>query len=379
MYNNFDSQILENKKILIVDDNALNRKILKEQLLKMGVIVTMAENGAEGIKVAKDTIPDLILLDIMMPLVNGYEVCKSLKEDYSTRDIPIIFLSAKIDSEDIVKGLRLGAVDYINKPFLHPEELLARISTHIEIKIYRDSLVVQNERLNSINQEKNDFIATIVHDLKNPVFNISLIAKTILKDKNINKEDIKDLAQDIEKSSDKILSLINSILDLASYENNREIRYEQININETLFACITLQKENAKRKNIKLNLDLSETQIDIVSDRTALMQIFDNIISNAIKYSFLDTEVNINYNISDNQDYVIINIEDSGPGISPEDQKKMFGKFTKLTAKPTGDESSSGLGLYAVKISAELINADIKISSTMGKGSIFSIYLPYNP
>jgi signal transduction histidine kinase len=146
-----------------------------------------------------------------------------------------------------------------------------------------------------------------------------------------------------------------------------------------LFACITLQKENAKRKNIKLNLDLSETQIDIVSDRTALMQIFDNIISNAIKYSFLDTEVNINYNISDNQDYVIINIEDSGPGISPEDQKKMFGKFTKLTAKPTGDESSSGLGLYAVKISAELINADIKISSTMGKGSIFSIYLPYNP
>lgn len=377
MFLNFDTHILENKTILIVDDNALNRKILREQLEKVGVSTLDAENGAQAIAISKSELPDMILLDIMMPGVNGYEVCKTLKEDMNTKDIPIIFLTAKIESEDIVKGLRLGAVDYINKPFLHPEELIARISTHIELKIYRDSLLIQNERLNQINQEKNDFIATIVHDLKNPVYNISLLAKTIRTEQNISREDIEEFAKDIELSSNKVLSLVSTILDLASFENNKEVKFEAININETITIATTLQKESAKRKNITLNLKHTDQNIDLVTDRKAFINIFDNLLSNAIKYSPFDSEVKIQCFIKDDNNKLQIDIIDQGPGISHEDQKKMFGKFARLSAKPTGDETSSGLGLYSVKMYAELINAEILLDSELGKGSTFSIVLPY--
>lgn len=374
MFRSYDSQLLENKTILIVDDNALSRKILKEQLEKALVNVIMADNGNEAIQIAKEILPDMILLDIMMPVVSGFDVCLELKENYETKDIPIIFLTAKIDTEDIVKGLRLGAVDYINKPFLHPEELIARITTQIELKIYRDSLVIQNETLNQINQEKNDFIATIVHDLKNPIFNISLISKTLQKANKLTTEDIIDLANDIEISSNKILNLINSILELASFENNKKIVPELLNVNEIILSSTYLQKESAKFKGININLVENNEQIFLNTDRNAFIQIYDNILSNAIKYSPFDSEVKIDYYIVDN--YFKVNVKDSGPGISKDEQKKMFGKFAKLSSKPTGNETSTGLGLFSVKLYSELIGAEIKVDSTLGEGSTFSIIIP---
>jgi len=376
MYKSYDSQLLENKTILVVDDNALSRKILKEQLERAFVNVILADNGNEAIKIAKEKLPDMILLDIMMPVVSGYDVCIELKENYDTKDIPIIFLTAKIDTEDIVKGLRLGAVDYINKPFLHPEELLARITTQIELKIYRDSLVIQNETLNQINQEKNDFIVTIVHDLKNPIFNISLISKTLQKASGLTTEDIIDLANDIEISSNKILNLINSILELASFENNKKILLELLNMNEIILSSTFLQKESARVKDINLNLIENDEQIFMNTDRNAFIQIYDNILSNAIKYSPFDSEVKIDYTIVDNR--FKVNIKDSGPGISKEDQKKMFGKFAKLSSIPTGNETSTGLGLFSVKMYSELIGAEIEVQTSLGEGSTFSIIVPFN-
>lgn len=376
MYKSYDSQLLENKTILVVDDNALSRKILKEQLERAFVNVILADNGNEAIKIAKEKLPDMILLDIMMPVVSGYDVCIELKENYDTKDIPIIFLTAKIDTEDVVKGLRLGAVDYINKPFLHPEELLARITTQIELKIYRDSLVIQNETLNQINQEKNDFIVTIVHDLKNPIFNISLISKTLQKASGLTTEDIIDLANDIEISSNKILNLINSILELASFENNKKILLELLNMNEIILSSTFLQKESARVKDINLNLIENDEQIFMNTDRNAFIQIYDNILSNAIKYSPFDSEVKIDYAIVDNR--FKVNIKDSGPGISKEDQKKMFGKFAKLSSIPTGNETSTGLGLFSVKMYSELIGAEIEVQTSLGEGSTFSIIVPFN-
>lgn len=376
---NFNFGILRYRKILIIDDNQLNRKILFEHLNKVGSIVLTASDGEEAIEVAIKERPDLILLDVMMPKINGFEVCRKLKEDDRTQNIPIIFQTARIAHEDIIKGLKLGAVDYINKPFLHPEELLARITTQVELKDFRDNLITTNENLIRINQEKNDFINTIVHDLKNPIYNISLLAKTIRSERNLSQEDIEEFATDIELSSSKVLSLVTSILELASFENTKEIHLEPINLNEVVMIATTLQKESARQKNITLILNQDVDSIDFITDRDAFVHIFDNILSNAIKYTPSDKKVIINYFISQDNNNIIIEVIDQGPGISEDDQKKMFGKFAKLSAKPTGGESSSGLGLYAVKLYAEMINAQILVESKLGEGSKFIILLPYLP
>lgn len=141
----------------------------------------------------------------------------------------------------------------------------------------------------------------------------------------------------------------------------------------------TLQKESARQKNITLILNQDVDSIDFITDRDAFVHIFDNILSNAIKYTPSDKKVIINYFISQDNNNIIIEVIDQGPGISEDDQKKMFGKFAKLSAKPTGGESSSGLGLYAVKLYAEMINAQILVESKLGEGSKFIILLPYLP
>ena len=151
---------------------------------------------------------------------------------------------------------------------------------------------------------------------------------------------------------------------------------ELLNMNEIILSSTFLQKESARVKDINLNLIENDEQIFMNTDRNAFIQIYDNILSNAIKYSPFDSEVKIDYAIVDNR--FKVNIKDSGPGISKEDQKKMFGKFAKLSSIPTGNETSTGLGLFSVKMYSELIGAEIEVQTSLGEGSTFSIIVPFN-
>lgn len=372
----FSKKEIIKKRILIVDDNALNLKILKENINDIGMISYEANNGKSALEIAEKEIPDLILLDIMMPSISGFDVCKILKSNPKTKDIPIIFLTAKTEAEDIVKGFELGAVDYINKPFLHPAELLARINTHLKLQEYSNDLLTQNDQLNQLIKDKNDFLSIAAHDLKNPIYSISILAKSILEDENISKEDVDSQIGEIISTSSRMLEIINSILDInALEEGKKSIKPEEILLEEMVQVMIRLYEERAKIKGIKLHYSNSISELVLFTDRMAINQSLDNLISNAIKYSPFNKNIyiRVSQTIGNN---VKIEIQDEGPGISANDLSKMFGKFVKLTARPTGDESSTGLGLSIVKRYIESIGGTIHCESQLGHGANFIINIP---
>ncbi|MCX6147954.1 MAG: response regulator, partial [Candidatus Kapabacteria bacterium] len=168
---------LNSKKILVVDDNPLNLKVLDEHFRTFGFQIFVSKSGAAAIDICKTELPDIVLLDIMMPHMDGFQVIDELKKDETTSEIPIIFLTARTQTNDIIKGFNKGAVDYIMKPF-NPEELTARVNTHLKMKEMMVRLETQNKKLIELNNEKNHFLGIAAHDMKNPIFSISMLAKS---------------------------------------------------------------------------------------------------------------------------------------------------------------------------------------------------------
>jgi signal transduction histidine kinase len=360
--------------ILVIDDNPANLQVLGNQLRDRDMEIAVATSGAKGIEIAKAKSPDLILLDIMMPEMDGYEVCERLKSEDRTKDIPVIFLTARMEEDDIVKGFSLGAVDYITKPFMIAE-LRARVRTHLKMKEYKEEIERKNEKLHKLNTEKNELLGIAAHDLKNPIYNISMLGRVLRDEPGLNEEERLEFAGDIISTSEKMIQLITRLLDLNAIETGKvTVGEEPVIIDEVVSAQIDSYKDRASAKNITLHFDKSEENMVARADRSAVLQVLDNLISNAVKYSPFDRNVYIRQ--SKHNDYIRIEVEDEGPGLTSEDKKQLFGKFAKLSAKPTGEESSTGLGLSIVKKYAELMNGRIWCESEPGQGANFILELP---
>jgi two-component system sensor histidine kinase/response regulator len=365
---------LNSKKILVVDDNPLNLKVLDEHFRTFGFQIFVSKSGASAIDICKSELPDIVLLDIMMPLMDGFQVIDELKKDATTSEIPIIFLTARTQTNDIIKGFNKGAVDYIMKPF-NPEELTARVNTHLKMKEMMVRLETQNKKLIELNNEKNHFLGIAAHDMKNPIFSISMLAKSIRDDKNINREDVEDFTNDIITTSDRMLLLIKDLLDINAIEQGlMKFNIESFDLLENLSSICDIYTQNANLKQIKLHFEPKNDSYIINSDRRAITQILDNLLSNAIKFSPFGK--NIVLEILDFENKIQISVLDEGPGISSEDMLKLFGKFTKLSALPTADESSTGLGLSIAKQYVEALCGKIWCESILGQGAKFIFELP---
>jgi DNA-binding response OmpR family regulator len=207
--------------ILIVDDTRVNLQLLGKILMKVHYELAIANSGYEALDMVKEVKPDLILLDVMMPGIDGYDVCKALKSSPDTKDIPVIFLTAKSEKEDIVTGFDLGAVDYVTKPF-NSAELLARVKTHLELKYARDLLAKQNEKLKQLNDVKNEFLGMAAHDLRNPIGSITTTLSYILEylNSNLSEKQVKFL-RNIEKAGKYMNVLLNDLLDLTAIESGK--------------------------------------------------------------------------------------------------------------------------------------------------------------
>jgi signal transduction histidine kinase len=359
--------------VLIVDDNPENIKVVGSHLRKKNIEISIATSGEKALLITKSRLPDLILLDIMMPKMDGFEVCKKLKKDSLTNDIPIIFLTAKIETRDIVKAFNCGVVDYITKPF-KASELLARVNTHLKLKHYRDQIEENNRQLENLNIEKNELLSLTAHDLKNPIYSISMLAKVIKDDKRLLREEIEEFSNDIIITTERMLEMINQLLDINRIEQGEvKITIEKININDLLQTTIGSYKDRANAKNIEISFEQQAKNPYALTDRNAAAQIFDNLVSNAIKYSYFDSNVHIKQENYKNK--CRIEVRDEGPGINNDDMKKLFGKYAKLSAKPTGGEDSTGLGLSIVKKYIELIDGKVWCESQPGKGANFIVEL----
>lgn len=381
--------------ILIVDDVPLNLQMLGGLLQSKGYEVAPASSGAIALEMAQTQTPDLILLDIQMPEMDGFKVCKLLKENPITKDIPVIFLTAFVETEDIVRGFELGAVDYISKPF-NSSELIARVNTHLSLKKATDlinesnkKLVLSNENLETLNTElknansmKNRMLSMVAHDLKNPLGGIQgLVSFLISDDRLIKYADIVESLDLMQKSSTSMLDLVKEILDSAALEIGRiQLNTDVVSIEDLVQAAVWQNKPNAEMKQQQLilsSIDTANNYFMTKADSKRLSQVFDNLISNAIKYSPFSKPIDVTIESFENN--IIISVADQGPGVSDEDKEKMFGYFQRLSAQPTGGESSSGIGLSIVKQIVELHNGKVWVESDLGKGSTFIVSLPVIP
>lgn len=368
--------------ILIVDDVAQNLQVLNATLSEQGFRVAAAKSGEQAFKALERIQPDLILLDIMMPGMDGYEVCRRLKANDTTQNIPVIFLTAKSESEDMIQGFACGGVDYITKPFQTPE-LLARVRTHTELKRNRDlileytlELKERTVELERLNQEKNQFLGIASHDLKNPLGNILMLFQ-LMQSSGGNALPMSDFMGIIDRSAKKMLSIINNLLDVNRIESGAlRVEQEHTSLKELLAHVVDSFSAAARAKSIAIEMHGPEQDVLLSTDPMLLSQVLDNLVSNAIKYSPKEKTVHL-FLEPESEGNVLIQVQDEGPGFSDADQAKLYQKFARLTAQPTAGEVSTGLGLSIVKRLVEALQGEITLESQPGQGSKFTVSLPY--
>ncbi len=359
-------------KLLLVDDNNDNIQLAITLLKKKNYIIEFVFNGFDAIKKVSQYQPDLILLDIMMPEMDGFEVCKILKNDANTKDIPIIFLSARSEIESIVEGFAIGGADYITKPFKQLE-LIARIDTHLSIRASQKLIMMQNQKLVELNKDKDLLMQITAHDLKNPISGIAglldYIANNFGKLKSSDLEEIIDTAK---YGLNSAMNIIGDLLDSYAFETNKiKINMEIFDLNSLVQKTCQQHKRRAQSKNIRLVCSASQNYFYIDADKIKTARILDNIISNSIKYSPEETSIKVSTYLTD--EFVDVIISDSGPGFNKEDMGKLFQKYTTLSAKPTGREISTGLGLYIVEKLTTAMNAEISIKNNINGGAEFCL------
>jgi two-component system, sensor histidine kinase and response regulator len=369
-------------KVLIVDDNSTNINVLCKTLEPKGYSIQIAPNGETALKILnKSPSPDLILLDIMMPGIDGYETCRRIKADKLTSDIPVIFLTAKNETEDIVKGFEVGGVDYITKPF-QQDEVYARIETHINLESLKKKLIENNLELETKNREleelnglKNKFIGMASHDLRNPLSSILGFSEMLKEDIDFLPKEERDEYLDILCTvSDQMLNMVNELLNVSVIESGKlQLKYINSSLKRLVETRVRLYEAPAGKKNITLKSDLADIP-DFEFDPNRIGQVLDNLITNAIKFSPEGKPVYITLKVEGK--LCEVNVRDEGPGISQEDQGKMFQHFQRLSTKPTGGESSTGLGLAIAKKMVDAHNGILGVKSSLGNGSKFFLQIP---
>jgi two-component system sensor histidine kinase/response regulator len=357
--------------IMVVDDQPKNVKLVKDLLtIAMRYEVVEAHSGEQALELLVDTIPDLVLLDVMMPELDGVETCKRIKEDPGLADIPIIFLSAADDKNLIVQALESGGVDYVTKPFSRAE-LLTRVRTHLALKSARDSL-------KTLAEDKDELLGILTHDLKNHLGGMQMSAQ-LMHDRLMRQPmdgKINQLVDNILLDTAQMLAFVKEFLANSTAERTLQFSTEPVNLAQAAAQTIRQYQITAERKEIQLVCDLDNSPHSMVTaDPTGVKQILDNLISNAIKFSSHGKTINITVKAMAG-DCVECRISDEGPGFTAEDKSRMFRRYARLSARPTAGEPSTGLGLSIVKRLIEAMNGRLLLESVPDVGSTFIVRLP---
>jgi len=366
---------MENKyRVLVVDDLPTNLQLIGITLNKLGIKAIVAQNGQQALKIALQNPPDLILLDIMMPGIDGYEVCTKLKENPRTKEIPVIFLTAKTQIEDIVKGFDVGGVDYVTKPF-NAQELESRVLTHLDLKRSRDIIQEKNIQLEKLNATKDKMYSIIAHDLRGPIGNFQVLLDLMIdnsaKISAQTHEKYLNMLRDVSKNA---FYLLDNLLNWArSQRNEVTIKKEKTDISLIIDDSVNLLKMSAMTKNIEISVEMNEVQTVFV-DRLMIQTVVRNLLNNAIKFTPDGGEIRIK--ALKNEQFIEISVEDNGIGIPESTRSKLFDPSEHITTYGTNNEKGSGLGLNLCYDFVSKNNGTICVESEEGKGSKFIVSLP---
>ncbi|MEX0843660.1 MAG: hybrid sensor histidine kinase/response regulator [Balneolaceae bacterium] len=375
--------IPEKSLILLVDDTQANLRLLSHVLKKEGYNYLEATNGLEAIELAEKHEPDLILLDIMMPGLDGFEVIKRIKKIDLLSDVPIIFLSSLTETDDKVQGFKYGGVDYITKPF-QKEETLARIRTHLKIRFLQkqlnDRIKVLRDRevqLSRLNQKKDDLVRMVSHDIKNPLTGIIGLVKLMRDSDKISAEEQTQMLSVIEESGTNLLNLVREVLDRESNKmETEEIEYADIQFSDLIERVISMNKAKAVVKNISLTYSVTPRKLKVRIDPNKIEIVINNLVSNALKFTPSDGKSKVHADVKRDGNDLIISVTDTGIGIPEKMQKDLFKDTKKLSRIGTSGEVGTGLGLDIVQLYVELHGGEIWVESEIDKGTTFFIKLP---
>lgn len=373
-------EILESKinrsdyKILVVDDVMSNVLLLKVLLTNEKFQVITANGGNKCVEMAKSEHPDLILLDVMMPDISGFDTAVILKKDPDTADIPIIFLTALNAPSDLVHGFQVGANDFLSKPF-SKEELIMRVMHQISLVAAKRIIVQQNDELKRTIGNRDKMYSVIAHDLRSPMASIRMVLNLVVNclSREVVGDEIFDLIDKANRESEETHDLLDNLLKWTKSQTGRlNVVFQDFDLAEVVPGVVDIFVMIAETKHIELKLDMGASPIMVRADKDMLKTVIRNFISNAIKFSNEGSSIDIFVTVQDK--FAKINVRDHGVGISEDRLHNLFraGK----TTYGTNNEEGSGLGLQLCQDFAEKNGGSVCVESVQGEGSTFSVLVP---
>jgi signal transduction histidine kinase len=368
--------------ILVVDDNKMNRDVLSRRLAGQGYSVVMAENGRAALEIIRTQDFDLVLLDIMMPEIDGFEVLRTLKSDESLHHIPVVMISAVDALESIVKCVELGAEDYLLKPF-DPTLLKARVGATLAKKQAHDrekrlhaELQESHERLKELEQVRDDLTHMIIHDLRTPLASVISGMRTLEALGGLDRNQL-EIVEIATSGGDTLLGMINDLLDVDKIESGAmQLDYVLLDAQELMSSAVTQVTPLAAEGNLQLEHEVDPDLPPFYGDEEKLRRVLVNLLGNAIKFSGAGGTVTTAIRLGGDKKSLEFSICDTGQGIPTEAFDKIFEKFGQAGSHNNGRTPGTGLGLTFCKLTTEAHGGHIGVASSSGKGTTLSFTIP---
>jgi len=361
-------------KVLIVDDVVSNVLLLKILLANEKFQVCTASNGKDCIEISRKEHPDLILLDVMMPDLNGFDTAVILKKGEDTKDIPIIFLTALNTPQDLVHGFQVGASDFLTKPF-NKEELVMRVTQQISLVAAKRIIEQQNQELRATLNNRDKMYSVIAHDLRSPMASIRMVLNLVVASTSPETvgEEIYNLLDQANRESEEVHDLLDNLLKWTKSQTGRlNVVKQELELNDIIPGVVEIFDNIAATKHIKLELKSESDSLKVEADNDMLKTVVRNFLSNAIKFSPADSTIEIA--MTKENEFAKVSVRDHGVGIASDRLGSIFHKGE--TTYGTGGEEGSGLGLQLCQDFARKNGGDCTVESVEGEGSTFSVLIP---
>ena len=357
--------------VLVVDDTIANLRLLSNMLSEEGYDVRAVTNGPQALQAVERDPPDVILLDITMPEMDGYEVCRRLKARDRSKDVPVIFLTALTDTADKVRAFDAGGVDYVTKPF-QLEEVLARVKTQVALRQARAALAGSYRRLRTLEQLRDDLVHMVVHDMRSPLLALLVNLRVLKRPGSALNDESRETLEDAIQSAEALNRMANNLLDVSRLEAGKmpiERRVWELTrmADEVRMALGTMDRET------RIEVE-SPGEVDVSCDGTLVRRIMENLVSNAIKHTAAGTPIRISIARGDGR--VQVAVHDKGGGVPPQARAKIFEKFGAVESRHERAYHSVGLGLAFCKLAIEAHGGTIGVDPGVPAGSTFWFELP---
>ncbi|MEI8092854.1 MAG: hybrid sensor histidine kinase/response regulator [Spirochaetales bacterium] len=372
----------EHPRILVVDDVAANVAMVGAVLRAEGFLVSGAQGAVEAMEVLQSQSVDLILLDVMMPVTNGFDFSRRLHAMPETADLPVIFLSALSNEHEIVQGFEAGGVDYVSKPF-HKQELLSRVRTHLTLRKARQDLKEQNlvlartsRELKESNLARDKFLSILAHDLRNPFAGIMSLQGEIRDNlETFSAGELRSAVDAIQTSTQAIYNLLTTLLEWGKAQTGVAVfQFSSFSVSSAVEQALAPLQSMLALKELTLRVEVGATQV--WAELASVVSIIRNLLSNAVKFTKRSGLITVVARTEGDQ--TVIEVKDTGLGMTPEMQDQLFRLDVKVSTLGTEKESGTGLGLLLCREFADRNSGSLDVESVSGVGTVFRLRLPSN-